>query len=200
MPCGAILELGWIPVRKTVRRDEDVSEHDHVEIEVRLLPVLEPKRLGDMLREELEKRGWTREPDGALTKVFGEASARLEPGSSTIRLSSSGSRTVSAEASAQGVAKEEDKKAQQDVEDKAAAAADKKLAAAKASARRALVRENADKLLEVQSELQAEVDDVTSATTKRALVERAGQMGAIDSVNERRTTDGSLELTITVRT
>lgn len=199
MPCGAILEIGWIPVRKTVKKEGDVDEHDHLELDVRLLPVLEGKRLGEILREELEKRGWKREADGSMTKPFGEAVATLEKDGTTIRLAVSGSRKVSAEATATGNTKEEDTKAQQDIADKAAELADKKLAAAKENARRALVRENVGKLEEVQGDLKAEVDEVTSATSRRALVERAGQMGSLESVNEKRTNEG-LELVIQVKT
>lgn len=199
MPCGALLELGWIPVRRTVRRKDEVSEDDHLELDVRLLPVLDPKRLGELFREELAKRGWKTEPDGAMTKPFGEGTARLEKDGSTIKLSVSAKRTVEAESTANGIAKEEDRAAQDAIEQKAAAQADQKLAGKRQQAREQLVRENLDKLEQQQGELVAEVDEATSATTRRALVERAGQLGSIESTTEKRTADG-LELVIQVKT
>src|SRR5688572_22581919 len=86
MPCGASLEIGWIPVRRTVDRDEDVEASDHVEIHVRLLPILEEKAQDAILEDELEKRGWTKEADGAMTKVFGDVVARLPAGGRTVRI------------------------------------------------------------------------------------------------------------------
>lgn len=56
------MEIGWIPVRRTVARDEDVHAADHVEIAIRLLPVLEPGAQEAILREELELRGWVEQP------------------------------------------------------------------------------------------------------------------------------------------
>ena len=39
-----------------------------------------------ILEEELVEHGWTRQPDGALTKVFGDIEARLEPGGTSVRI------------------------------------------------------------------------------------------------------------------
>ncbi|MEW5743568.1 MAG: hypothetical protein AB1938_31945 [Myxococcota bacterium] len=205
MPCGAVLELGWLPVSKRVTRDATVDEHDHLEVEVRLLPVLGEERLGEVLREELEARGWVRRADGALTKDFGEATATLEAESSTVRLEVRGSRDVSVAAEARGRVRTRDDAAtreatEADIEAAAAAKADGKLAVAAEGARREVVRENIEKLLEVQDDLRADVDAATSATTRRALKERAAQLGAIESVSEQRGDDGSLEVTIRVKT
>ncbi|MFZ5440071.1 MAG: hypothetical protein ACOZQL_08685 [Myxococcota bacterium] len=199
MPCGAILEVGWLRVRRTVRKEDEVSEGDHVELDVRLLPVLAPERLGALLREELLKRGWDEAPDGALTKVFGEAVATLEKDASRIRLAVSGARRVAAEATATGTAREEDQAAQDAIGARAEADATGKLEQRKRLARDAVVRENLDKLERVAGDVQHEVDEVTSATTRRALVERAAQLGAVESVDERRSADG-LELVIRVKT
>src|SRR5262249_5381248 len=130
MPCGASLQLGWIPVRRTVNLDSDVDATDSIEVDVRLLPILDAKTLEQLLRDELEKRGWTKNEDGSLTKQFGEATATLPAGSMTITLGIRGQTTASASASADGAAPESDVAAQDAIEERARKTARKKLAAA----------------------------------------------------------------------
>jgi hypothetical protein len=200
MPCGASLEIGWIPVRKTVKRDEDVGESDHVEVAVRILPILEQEQLDEILRQELEAHGWTRQADGSMTKSFGEALATLPAGGDTVRLESQSTRSISASATVETRVREEDLEGQAAVGDKAAQEAEARLAKARAAARAALVQQNIDQLVAVQEELQTELADVTTGATKRALETRAGQLGAIESMVESRGENGGYELTIKVKT
>jgi len=200
MPCGAVLEIGWIPVRKTVARDDEVHASDHIEIQLRVLPILEQEEQHAIVRDELEQRGWVRQPDGSLTKTFGDALATLPPNSSRIRLEVELEQAVTASATASGTAREEDLAAQDKIAEQAAAAAEKKLERARQDARAALEQKNIDRLLRVQGELEAEVAQVVKATTKRALQQRASQLGSIDSMIEGKAADGSYELTITVKT
>ncbi|MFT3713003.1 MAG: hypothetical protein QM817_35570 [Archangium sp.] len=186
MPCGALLELGWINLLKTVKRSEDVDESDHAELDLRLLPVLEAKRLGEILREELEKRGWKKEEDGTLTKQIEQGTASLEVGSSTLKLVVGGKKSISAEASATGVVKETDADGQKAIEEKAGEKADLKLSLERRAAKDELMRENLEKLEKALGPLKREADEVTASTTKRALLERAQQLGAIESVTEKR--------------
>ncbi|MBL8916630.1 MAG: hypothetical protein JNM17_38370 [Archangium sp.] len=200
MPCGALLELGWLLVRKNVKKEDEVSESDHLEIDVRLLPILESDRLHEILREELAKRGWELQPDGSMQKPFGDGIATIEKDSSTIRLVVKEKQKVEAEAEATGRAKEEDKAAQQAVEDKAAAEAQQKLDTRKAIAKQEMIRKNLEKLEKVQEQLQKEVDDVSGATTKRSLLERAQQLGTVESVTERKVGSTNELIIVAVKT
>jgi len=200
MPCGARLEIGWIPVRKRVQRDDEVHAADHLDVIVKLLPILEQDAQDEILREELEKRGWIRQPDGSLTKTFGDALATLPAGSGTIRLAVEDDASVSAEAEVSGTAREEDIAAQDAIGERAAAEAENKLARAKQDAMAGLVQKNLDRILRVEQDLRAEVAEVANVTTKRSLQRRAAELGAIESMREGRAADGSYELTITVKT
>ena len=199
MPCGASLEIGWIPVRKTVDKEDDVHSSDHVDIAVRLLPILEKVHQDKMLREELEQRGWVEQPDGSLTKTFGDVIARLPADGDAVRIEVVAQRKITAKATAEGRAKEEDKAAQDAIGKRAEAAAQTKLDAAKEQAREELVRENIDRLERVQENVRREVADAVTATTKRALQARAAQIGAIQSVREN-TGEHGYELEIVVKT
>jgi hypothetical protein len=200
MPCGARLEIGWLPVRETVSKDDEINASDHIDVAVKLLPVLEDDALHAILREELERRGWTRQPDGSLTKVFGDAVATLPPGSATVRLAVEDSASVSATATANATVREEDTAGQAAVREKAEREADVKLRRAAEVARDQLVQRNLDRLLRVQEDLHREVSEVANATMLRALQKRAAELGTIESSRESRAEDGSYELTITVKT
>ena len=200
MPCGASLEIGWIPVRKTVDRDEKVGESDHIEVLVRLLPILDKEDLDEILRTELEQHGWTRQADGSMTKQLGEALATLPAGGDTVRLESESTKSISATATVQATVREEDVAGQNEVGEKAAREAEAKLAKARDAAKAALVQKNFDQLVAVQEELQTELAEVTTNATKRALEKRAGELGAIESMVEGRSANGGYELTIKVKT
>jgi hypothetical protein len=200
MPCGASLEIGWIPVRRTVKRDEDVHAGDHVEIAVRLLPILDQPALDTILRQELEARGWKRQPDGAMTKTFGDAVATLPANSDVVQLEVGAQQSITATATVDGTAREEDIAAQDEVGERAAARAEAKLAEQRELARERLTRKNIASLEAVQEAVQRELGEVTTAVTKRALEQRATQLGVIESSSERRTAEGGYELTIKVKT
>jgi FtsH ternary system-associated peptide len=200
MPCGASLELGWIPVRATIDRDAGVHASDHIDVAVRLLPILEHEAQDTILRDELERHGWTRNADGSMSKVFGDAVATLPAGSSTIRLEVSEDTSVSVSATAAGFADKDDAGAQDAIARKAEAAADAKLRDAVGVARQRLIDRNIQRLERVAEDVRTEVNEVATATTRRALEQRAAQLGAIESVTEGVAADGSYEVAITVRT
>lgn len=199
MPCGASLELGWIPVRKTVDKEDDVHTSDHVDIAIRLLPILEKAQQDKMLREELEQRGWVEQPDGSLTKTFGDVVATLPVDGDAVRIEVAAQRKVKASATAEGRAKEEDTAAQDAIGQRAEEAARTKLDAAKEQARQDLIQDNIDRLERVQEQVRREIAEVVTATTKRSLQARAAQIGAIQSVREN-TGEHGYELEIVVKT
>jgi hypothetical protein len=200
MPCGARLEVGWIPVRHTVRKDDEVHAADHLDIQLRLLPILEREQQDEIVRDELARRDWERQPDGTMTKQLDDVIAVLPAGGDTIRISVEDRTAVSATGSAAGTVREEDLAAQQAIADRAGAAATASLARAREDARADLVRRNIDRLLRVERDIRAEVAQIASATTRRSLERRAAELGAIESVTEGQAKDGSYELTIRVKT
>ena len=86
------------------------------------------------------------------------------------------------------------------IEQRAQADAERKLADASDATKRELEERTAARLLEVWRELRAEVDDAVNVTTRRALEQRASELGSIESIEEGRDKDRGYELTITVRT
>lgn len=200
MPCGLALEAGWIPVRRTVDLDDTVKVGDHIEIAVRLLPILDEGTLDGMVRDALERRGWTRQPDGAMTRQLGEVTTTLPPGSATIRLSVERSTEIQASATESGTAKEEDTAAQDEIEAKARRKAEAQLDKARRAAAWRQTQENNEALERAAEELRGELDALVNEVTRAALERRAASLGQIESVNERRDGDGRYEVSIVVKT
>jgi hypothetical protein len=170
MPCGAQVEI----VHVAIQREADVEVTDHADLEIRVLPILPPEQTATIVREQLVGQGWEPQPDGSLTRQVGEAVATLPAGSSTIRIELSGERSVSASTSVT-----------------------QRITAGDEGAR-AAVQERAEQD-EAWRQLREELDDAVNATTRRALEQRASELGSIESISEAEG-DNGYELTITVRT
>lgn len=196
MPCGARLE-----VVETIREsDEDVTSHDHVEVPLRVLPILERRALDDLVRDELAARGWEREPDGSLAKQFGDAVATLPAGASAIRLAVVEEGRVSVSVSEKVSIAEGDEAARARANARADEKVAAKLALAAEQARARLVQENIEKLQKEYEAVREEAATVVNTVTRRALEQRARAIGAIESLTESRGADGGYELSITVKT
>jgi DNA anti-recombination protein RmuC len=85
------------------------------------------------------------------------------------------------------------------VNERAAADVARRLSDAADRARQEIEAATAPRLLEVWRELRAELDEAVNATTRRALEQRASELGSIESIAEGHG-DNGYELTITVRT
>jgi hypothetical protein len=200
MPCGLALEAGWVPVRRTVDLDDKVNVGDHIEVAVRLLPILDEGTLDGMVRESLEKHGWTRQPDGSMTRQFGDVVATLPPGSSTIRLEVERSSEIKASATESGAVKEEEAEGPNAVEEKARKKAEQQLQRAREAAERAHVKKNNEALEAAAEELRGQLEQVVNEVTRGALEQRASSLGQIESINEGRDADGRYEVSIVVKT
>jgi hypothetical protein len=192
------IQLGWLSVRRTVSLGDDVTEGDHIEIAVYLLPLADPASLAEWVRGALEKQGWTREADGTMTKTFGEARATLARDGSKVTLAAEGGLAVRVQASAEKTG--EEVQAAAEAESAARAEATRRLEEAREGARRQLVADNERKILEAEPTLRREIDQAVNEATKVALERRARALGTIENVNETTDEDGRYRLRIEVRT
>jgi hypothetical protein len=195
MPCGAQVEI----VHVAIQREADVEVTDHADLEIRVLPILPPEQTATIVREQLVGQGWEPQPDGSLTRQVGEAVATLPAGSSTIRIELSGERSVSASTSVTQRITAGDEGARAAVQERAEQDAARKLQDIADRARKELEEAGAPVLLEAWRQLREELDDAVNATTRRALEQRASELGSIESISEAEG-DNGYELTITVRT
>lgn len=161
---------------------------------VRLLPVLGPEHQDRILREELERVGWSRNADGSVSKTIGRATATLAAGSDVVVVEIASDTTASATATVEARASSEE------VLRRATAEAADRLARDVADKTRALVAENIRDLEQALAVVQRDVTAATNATTKRALEQRATSLGTIEQSIEGKDEAGGYELTIVVKT
>ncbi len=199
MTCGMNLELDLEALRRTYRTrsaEEGVAVEDEVHLGVALLPVLDDASMRSIVREMLRERGWRDVDDGSLQKGFGDAVAVLSPDGASIALRAKGSGKVTASASA-AVRDGEGGEAKADRE--ADRVAGEKLRELVAKERERLASANLDELVRQEPALREEVQQSLNRTYRRALEERARQMGEVESIDERGGEGGTYEVTVVVK-
>lgn len=197
MTCGMQLGLEWEPLTRTVRSDnltDTVHVEDRVEIAVRMLPLLAGDAMGATLREVLAAQGWEAQADGTMTRVFGEVTASLDAGATTVTVRRAGEATVTASGSA-AVKDGDEKKALA----KANTAAEKALEQERKRAGAKLEADNAAALTREEPAVRAALQEALNRVYRRALEERARQLGEVESVDERGDVRGGYEVTVVVK-
>lgn len=198
MTCGMNLELGLEALRRVYRSsraEQGVEVIDEVHLDVAVLPVLSDAAMREIVREVLRGDGWTQRDDGSLEKSFGDAVATLSPDASGVTLRVRTATTVSATGSAAVEKDTGERAAQREAERRAAEA----LKAVADKERERLSAENMKALTREEPTLRAEVQRALNRTYRRALEERARQMGEVESINERGDEGGSYEVTVVVK-
>ncbi len=197
MTCGMNLELDLEALRRIYRTrsvEEGVEVEDEVHLGVALLPVLADDAMRAIVREMLRERGWTDAGDGSLEKGFGAAVATLSPDGRTVTLRAKGEAKVSASGRA-AVAGDDEAKAVSEAE----RAAREKVNELAKRERERLAVENLKELARQEPALRGEVQEALNRTYRRALEERARQMGELESIDERGGEGGTYEVTVVVK-
>ncbi len=197
MTCGMLLDLEWEPLSRIVRSDnltDTVHVEDRVEIAVRMLPLLAGDAMGATLKEVLATQGWETQADGSMTRVFGEATATLDAGATTVTLRRAGDVTVTASGSA--VVKDGDEKR---ALAKANTAAERALEQERKRAEAKIEADNAAALTKEEPAVRAALQEALNRVYRQALEERARQLGEVESVDERGDVRGGYEVTVVVK-
>lgn len=192
-----LLDLEWEPLTRTVRSDnltDTVHVEDRVEIAVRMLPLLAGDAMGATLQEVLAAQGWEPQADGTMTRVFGEVTASLDAGATTVTVRRAGEVTVTASGSAQ-VKDGDEKKALA----KANTAAERALEQERKRAEAKIEADNAAALTREEPAVRAALQEALNRVYRRALEERARQLGEVESVDERGDVRGGYEVTVVVK-
>jgi len=200
MTCGMLLDLEWEALGKAVQTRElegAVHVEDRVVIAVRMLPVLQGDAMGATLREVLAEQGWEAQPDGSMTRVFDGVTATLDAGASSVTVSRTADATVSAKGTA--VAKEGDAADEARAKSVAQRNAEKALEAQRAQATEKLQAENAQALTRAEPSVRAALQEALNRVYRKALEERARQLGEVESIDERGDVRGGYEVTVVVK-
>lgn len=179
-----------------IRVAESLTHHvrvdDGIQANLGLLGILGRERSASLLAEELTARGWTVE-DGVGRKELGEGiEVEIDTQTGTVTVRAHHEEQV--ELSATREARSYDERGAADrarLEAAVRAELDAKAKSADSSAQEKL----GERLDQALAGVRPELDEITGAVTRRALVERAGQLGQIVEVAENATG----EMTIRVK-
>jgi hypothetical protein len=195
-----LLDLEWEALGRSVRtRDLEATVHveDRIAIPVRMLPVLQGDAMGATLREVLAAQGWEAQPDGSMTRVFGGVTATLDAGAATVTLGRSADATVTATGSAavvEGDAVDEARAARA-----AEALAERVLAGQRAKVTARLEAENVAALTREEATVRAALQEALNRVYRKALEQRARELGEVESIDERGDVRGGYEVTVVVK-
>jgi len=191
------LGLEWEPLARTIRSNnltDTVHVEDRVEIAVRMLPLLAGDAMGATLREVLAAQGWEAQADGSMTRVFGEVTASLDAAATTVTVRRAGEATVTASGAAR-VEDGDEKRARA----QANTAAERALEQERKRAEATIEAANAAALTREEPAVRAAVQEALNRVYRRALEERARQLGEVESVDERGDVRGGYEVTVVVK-
>ena len=169
-----------------VRVSESVSRvvhvEDGVEAPLEMLPILAPERQAEILARQLEDLGYTRagdlvkrtEPDGT------EVTIDLEKATVSVKLSAGANLEESLERQTRSYDDARDRnQVEENLRDQVIAELDERLKEKTEAMRRQVTTQLEKKL----GDLRSELDGAIGRATVEALTERAGQIGAIESVH-----------------
>lgn len=157
-----------------------VASEDAVCMDIGVLEILSEEEMLALLRAQLEKDGWSKGQDGALSRSFGEVTAELSPDGKSLTARAKAARDVSARGTTD-------------------AEAQSKLGRASDSARAELDKKVAERLDKAEGDVRAAMQGALQRVYVEALQRKAASLGEIESMQEVRGQDGELELTIKVR-
>ena len=178
-----------IAVKESVTRT--VRVEDGVSAALELLPILATERMGTLLGEELERRGFVR--DGDTCRRTESDGVEIEIHLPTARLTA---RIVGEETVEKTLTRERriDQNKQASEEKKLRTEVQAQLEEQIEKRRKELSDALAAKLERKLADLKKELDQVTTRTTATALKERASQLGQIEEIREE--ADGSMTIKV----
>jgi len=165
----------WVTVASNVNTDDTLT------MNLSLLGILPEDEMAALLREELARRGWKLGEGGALTGVVQGLDASLSPDAAKVTVTARAEGDVSA----RGTSRDDAKAA---------------LQRAEGAARDELKAGVARRLTAAEPDLRATMGEVIQRAYVEALKRKAASMGAVESLQETRGSDGEYEVTIKVRT
>ncbi len=183
-----------IKVRESLRRV--IRAHDRVSTQLELLEVLPAEQMAQLLREELQGRGFE-EKDGALVRKQNGVTVRVDPQAGTVAVESEASHEADLVGEKDGRAyddlgphaREVQKQLRQQVREQLEKQAQEKAAELQSEVTGRLERE--------LGELRQELDRAVNRVTAEALKRKAAQLGQIKELTEDPQT-GSLTIVVEV--
>ena len=198
MACDMELQVGWAALRRTLRSvdvEGQVSSSHEVHLQVRVLPILDDAVMRQLLKQILRERGWRENPDGSISKEVGEATATLSADGAEARLTLQKNTTVVVTARVEAKKDSSENELKKAARDASAEALSKKKELEAPRQAEAALKE----LTTLEPLLRAQLQEALNQVYKRALEQKAAQLGNLESSLEKQEPNGSYEVTVVVR-
>jgi hypothetical protein len=198
MACDMELQVGWAALRRTMRAiniEGQVSTSHEIHLQVRVLPILDDAVMRQILKQVLQERGWRENPDGSISKAVGEATATVSADGAEVALTLQKNTNIVVTARVE--AKRDS--SESDLQKAARAASSGELSKKKESETQRQSEEALKELTTLEPLLRAQLQEALNQIYKRALEQKAAQLGSIEPSLEKQEPNGSYEVTIIVR-
>jgi hypothetical protein len=198
MACDMELQVGWAALRRSMRSidvEGQVSTAHEVHLQVRVLPILDDVVMRQLLKQVLQERGWRENSDGSISKEVGEATATLSADGAEVTLSLKKDTKVVVSARVE-VKKDS---SESELQKAARSASAQALSSKKEQETQKQTEAALKELTSLEPQLRAQLQDALNQVYKRALEQKAAQMGNLESSLEKQEANGSYEVTVVVR-
>jgi hypothetical protein len=183
-------------IRVAESLNKTLQAEDSICTQIELLEVLPPEQMAELLRNELQERGF-KEEQGQMVRRDGGVTVAIDPASGEVALTSEAKKDLSIQAEREGVAYDDIGPAEKAVK-KALERQLQSDLARHAEHEQGRLQSEATKRLEGQlADLQKELNQAVNRVTAEALKRKAAQLGAIKEMSEDPQT-GSLTIKVEV--
>lgn len=168
-----------ITVKESLSRHVQVE--DGVASNLELLPILTPERTRELLAQELQKRGFTRD-GGTAKRSEGEGiTVEVDLETGAVQVSAEGHLELELERTRVGTTEQgHAEKHKEMMQERLKASLEQEAKAEEALLRKKVTEQLSGKL----RDLKGELDDVTTRVTAEALKEKAKELGQVEEIHE----------------
>jgi hypothetical protein len=170
-----------VRVRESVTKV--VKAHDRISTQLEVLEILPAEQMGELLAQELEKRGFERR-DGVLVREQDGVTVTVDPATGTMTVQAEGAQEVELEAEKEGRSYDEAGAHAASVKKGLQEAARKELEEQAKRETERLQGEITDRLEGQLGDLRRDLDQAVNRVTAEALKRKAAQMGQIKELTE----------------
>jgi hypothetical protein len=170
-----------IRVRESVTRV--VKAHDRISTQLEVLEILPSGQMGELLAQELEKRGFERQ-GAVLVREQDGVRVTVDPATGTVTVHAEGAEEVELEAEREGRSYDDAGPHAAQVKKELQAQARKELEAHAQRETARLQGQVTDRLEGQLADLRRELDQAVNRVTAEALKRKAAQMGQIKELTE----------------
>ena len=171
-----------ISVKESVTRE--IKGSDEICTQLELLEILPPEAMGELLKKELEARGFEEDKDGTMSRKDGDITVKVDICEGEVTVKSEKGKSVTEKGTREGSTWDDVGPTRESVKASLSEHLKKELEAKIQKQQEKLQKEATEKLEKELTDLQPELSEIVNKVTKEALKQKAAQMGTITEIAE----------------